>query len=117
MADRREMQPRDWVDSVFFLLIGAILGSVAEGLSLLVTSSFWPVAVIILLVILGALLSEFLIDKLIDRIFPSGVRAVYEPEKKGRRPLILLLSFPLGFVLGVILSKLGLDGTIINFFS
>ena len=132
MADRREMQPDDWIDAAFKVVIGMLLGSIADWLIELATSELWPVAVFVLIIILGILLFEFVIDKLsilfspILYFFDSILKAIIDltthgseqtvniPEKKGRMPLVVFLSFPIGLIIGVILSRLGLDNAIIE---
>jgi uncharacterized membrane protein YfcA len=111
------MEFRDWFDAVFFIVIGALLGSVASNLMQLTSTAFWIMVVISLLIFSGVFLFELVTDKLIDRIFPSGVRAARKPQAQGRRPLILLLSLPAGFVLGILLAKFGFDNTIIELLS
>jgi hypothetical protein len=53
-------------------------------------------------------------DKLLDRLFPIGVRPAPKPQTSGRTPLPRLLSLPAGVVLGVVLARLGLDDTILG---
>jgi hypothetical protein len=108
------MQLGDWINAAISLVIGVLLGSAADGLVQTATTAFWPVAVITPLLFAGAFLVMWVSDKLLDRLFPIGVRPATKPQTSGRAPLPRLLSLPVGVVLGLVLARLGLDDTILG---
>lgn len=114
MSKRRRMQVSDWVNASINLVIGVFLGIATDGLVQLVTTAFWPLAVVIPLLFAGFFVFIWLFDKLVDRIFPSGVRPARKPQARGGIPVPRLLSLPVGVVLGVALARLGLGDPIIG---
>lgn len=108
MSKRRRMQLGDWVNAVINAAIGLFLGLAADGLARLFNSEAWPLAVIIPIVFAGLFLFSLMFDRLVDRVFPSGVRPARKPHADGGTPLLRLLSLPAGFALGVILAQFGL---------
>ena len=115
MSERRKMDVNDWISAVFNLLIGALLGSVTYSLVQLVASGWWLMAVIMVLLGGGLFLFMVLYDKLFDWLFPSWIRPASNPQPRLPKPLLRVLSLPVGFILGLLLAVLGLDGTILNF--
>jgi uncharacterized protein YacL len=102
------------IDATVNVVIGIFLGVAVNGLAQLMSTSFWPVAVIILLLVAILFFFESLIASLVDRIFPSGIRPARKPQKVRRAPLPRRLSLPVGLVLGLILARLGLDGVVLG---
>lgn len=115
MSERRKMDVNDWISAAFNLLIGALLGSVIYGLMQLVVSGWWLMAVIIVLLGGGLFLFMFLCDKLFDRLFLSWIKPARNPRPQMPKPLLRILSLPVGFILGIVLAVLGLDRTILDF--
>jgi len=113
MNERRGMQMGDWVNAAINVVIGVLLGSAADGLIQLATTSFWPLAVVIPLLFAGVFLFSWALDLLTDRLFTIGVRPAPKPKEKGRTPLPRLLSLPAGLILGIALARLGLDNKIL----
>jgi hypothetical protein len=120
MSERRGMEPEDWLSASFNVAAGLFLGLALNGLLQLVVDGFWPLALTVGALSAGAalLLIAFdgLLDKLTDRIFPSGVRPSQSPQKDRRKPIARLLSLPAGILLGVILAQLGLTQAILGMF-
>ena len=114
---RRSMQVGDWANAAVNIVLGVFLGVVIDGLLQLATTAFWPVAVIAPLLFAGVILLERVTDKLIDPIFPSGVRPARKPRAKGRKPLLRLLSLPVGLIVGMALARLGLGDAILGMLS
>ena len=114
MTQRRDMQPGDWFNAVAFLVVGIFLGIAVEGLLRLVHSGAWLLAVAVVLPFVGLLLFENLLNKLFEKIFPTGIRPARNPKPKTRGPLIRLLSFPVGLLAGALLARLGLGTTILS---
>ena len=112
MSERRRMQIGDWINAGFLLAIGVFLGFVVDGVLQLATTSYWPLAIILLLIFAGIFLFESLMDKLFSRIFSIGVRPADKTQAQKRRPLPVLLSLPAGVILGIALARLGLADTI-----
>jgi hypothetical protein len=108
------MQTHDWINAGFLLVFGVFLGFVVDGILQLATTSFWPLAIILLLMVAGIFLFELLMDKLFSRIFPIGVRPANKSPAQGRKPLPVFLSLPAGVILGIALARLGLADTILG---
>ena len=113
MTERRKMGIGDGFNTVINVLIGALLGSAAYGLLQLVASGAWLMAMILVLLGGGLFLFMVLSDKLFDRLFRIGIRPPKNPQPQPPKPLLRVLSLPLGFLVGVVLALLGLDRTIL----
>jgi hypothetical protein len=111
------MKAADWLNAAINAVIGLLLGLVLHGIVQLVTDGAWGMALIVVMLGVAMLLLIYfdgLIGRLLDRIFPSGVRAAATPAKDNRKPLVRRLSLPAGLVLGVILALFGLADTILG---
>lgn len=117
MTERRNMQTGDWFNSAANVAIGVLLGSAAHGLVQLITTGFWPVAMILTLIFGGVILFELVSDKLFNRLFSTGIRPATKPQTSGRKPLPRILSLPTGFIFGVSMVALGLDKTLLGIFA
>ncbi len=117
VGKRRSMHIGDWVNVLVLAILGVLLGVVFDALLGLLTTAFWPVAIIIPLLFLSLLLFSGLLDKMVDCIIPSGIRPARKQQKVIRKPLLIILSFPIGFVLGFILSRIGYSDTILGLIS
>lgn len=96
------------------LAIGLLLGSAAYHLLQLVVSGAW-VMVIILLLLGGTLFGIVVLsDKLMDWIFPSGIRQVGPSQARKAKPLLRVLALPVGLAVGVLLASLGLDTVLLD---
>jgi len=104
----------DWINAAFNVLIGVLLGFVIHGLVQLVASGFWLMALILLLLGGGLFLFMVLFDKLFDRLFTIWIRPASSPQQQRTKPLLRVLSLPLGFVFGVVLAVLDLDGRMLD---
>lgn len=113
MRERRKMGTGDWINAAINVLIGVLLGFVIYGLVQLVASGSWLMAMILVLLGGGLFLFMILQDKLFDRLFSIGIRPARNPQPQLPKPLLRVLSLPLGFILGVVLAFLGLDRTIL----
>lgn len=114
MTQRREMELWDWINTGFLLLIGLLLGIALDYIGQLVAMGFWVIAVILLLLFLAVFLFELLMDKIVNRIFTIAVRQVNEPSERKKKPLMVILSFPSGVLLGVLLARVGLSIAILD---
>jgi len=114
MDERRKMGAGDWMNAAINVVIGVLLGSVVYGLGKLAASGSWMM--VIILVFLGGGLFLFMVlhDKLFDRLFPIGIRPAKIPKPQSPKPLLRVLSLPSGFILGVVLAVLDLDGAILG---
>ncbi|MEH6586176.1 MAG: hypothetical protein V7720_06440 [Halioglobus sp.] len=113
-SERRKMRIGDWFYSTTNVVLGLLAGIMVFGLVQLITTGFWPVAIIIIVGFAGLLLLDDVMDRFVDWLFPSGIRASRIHYKKAKAPVIRLLSFPLGFVSGGILAHLGLGNSLIE---
>ncbi|MDB9743933.1 hypothetical protein OAA91_00230 [Fibrobacterales bacterium] len=103
----------DWFNVVMNVVIGIFLGVTMSA------SGSWFIAVLIPLstAVLFFYMSLFdsLIDSLIDKVFPSGIQKPAHILKKTRKtPLANRISFPLGLVLGIFLTAIGLGDWFIS---
>lgn len=115
MPERRKMAIDDWFNAAINVLIGVLLGSVFYGLLQLAGNGSWLMAIILVLLGGGLFLFMVVSDTLFDRLFPTGIRPAKNPQPRPPKPLLRVLSLPLGFVLGVVLAVMGLDRTILGF--
>lgn len=108
------MEAGDWFHVAVNVLIGLLLGSAAYGLLQLVISGAWLFALI--LVVLGLTLFGIVVlsDKLFDRLFPVWVGPVSKKKRNQPKPLLRLLSLPIGFAVGAVLAGFGLDRIILD---
>jgi membrane protease YdiL (CAAX protease family) len=109
MSERRKMGVGDWMDAAINVVIGVFLGSVIYGLAQLVASGSWLMAMILILLGGGLFLIMVLSDKLLDRLFPTWIRSAKNPQPQSPKPLLRVLSLPLGFMLGVVLALLAVS--------
>ena len=112
-----EMQWGHWLDAAVSIVVGVFLGIAIDGLVLLMTTAFWPLAVIMPLLAAAFFLLDSWFGRLIDKVFPNGIRAARKPKKPGRKPLLLVLSLPVGVVLGVVLARLGIGYQLVDWLS
>ncbi|OYW52000.1 MAG: hypothetical protein B7Z10_11800 [Rhodobacterales bacterium 32-66-7] len=117
MRQRREMTNEDWISAACNVAMGAFLGLAINGLLQIFLSGFWQLAVVIAALCAAAVLVLVLFDgllgRLVDRLFPSGVRSPRVPRLEGRKPLLRLLSVPAGLVAGFGLGQAGLADPIL----
>ena len=113
-SERRKMRVGDWFNSAINVIVGLLIGIASYGLVQLITTGFWSVAIIIIVGFAGFWLLDGIIVRIVDWIFPPGIRAPSKHYKKAKAPVIRLLSFPLGFVSGGILAHLGLGNSLIE---
>lgn len=116
MKKRREMALWDWANAGFLLLIGLLLGVALDSVIDLVAMGYWIMAVILVLAFLAVFVFELLMDKVFDKFFHIGVKRVSEPDEQKYKPLIVLLSFPTGMLLGVLLAGTGWDHAVLSLF-
>lgn len=95
----------NWIDSTVNVAIGFLLGRSAYGLTKLMTTALWPLAIIIPIIFLALWGFENWFSGTVDKLFPSGIKPANRPTRK---PLARRLSLPFGFAIGVIVSWLGL---------
>lgn len=103
------MQISNWFNAAVNVAIGIFVGIVIAQLGRLIALGFWPIAIILLILIAGYLLFEGMFNRLVDKVFPSGIRPARKPTTRRRAPLPRLLSLPVGIILGVALDWLGLS--------
>jgi hypothetical protein len=118
MSERRGMEAEDWLSAGFNVVIGLFLGLAVNGLLELIVDGFWLFALIVAVLGAGAawvlLAFEGVMDRLFERIFPSGIRPSQSPRPERRKPIARLMSMPAGILLGVILAQMGLTQAILG---
>src|SRR6056297_1370174 len=105
VTQRREMRPFDWLNAASLVVMGVLLGFAAYGLFGLIGTSFWPVAVLIVILFGGIFLLQAVLDRLFQWFVPTGIKPAHESIPQQRRPLVVMLSLPVGFVIGVIAEQ------------
>ena len=113
-SERRGMSFGDWCNSAVNLVIGVLLGLTAYGLMQLVTTGAWTLVIVILVGAAGVILLEFGIYRLFAWLLPSGIRAPTSHYPKARAPLIRLLGFPSGFLIGAIFAHFNLGNSLLE---
>ena len=107
------MQPGDWLNAAVNLAIGVLMGIALAYSIQLVSTGYGLMAVVTLVFVGGLLLFERLLDKFIEKVFPSGIRPARKPTKRPA-PLPRRLSLPAGLVLGVVSVQLGWSEAILG---
>jgi hypothetical protein len=107
MSDRRKMQIGDWGNGAAILAVGVFLGLAIYNMIPLVGTSSWPLIIIIPVLVGGVFLFELGFNKLVDWIFPNGIKSAGRSQVKQRKPLALLLSLPTGIIIGVVGAQQG----------
>ena len=116
MGVRRKINLGDWFNSAGLCFVGVYVGLLAHDLSQLVgTALFWPMLIFIVIMWWGMSLSYNVVERVFDRIFPSGIKPAKNLQSKERKPFALLMSLPFGIALGAILAELGLAETLLFF--
>jgi hypothetical protein len=108
------MQPGDWFDAVSKIIIGMCVGIAVSGLARLFAIGYWPVAVAFLIGVAAIFFLDGALDRVFERLLPSGIRPAPKPAARGSKPIVLLASLPVGIVIGVILDQLGLADAILS---
>ena len=114
MNKQPSMQFGDWINAGFNVVLGVLLGVIIDSLAQLLTTVFWPVAVIMLLLFAGLFLIESALDKVFDWFLRGGIRPAPKSQPKKCKPILRLLSLPISLVLGVALARLGLGETLLG---
>ena len=112
------MSSEDWLTAGFNVAIGLFLGLALNGLWQLVANGSWLLAAVALAMGVGAALALFLFEGLAARLtrwlFPGGVLPAPPAAGKARRPVLRLVSLPVGILVGVVLARFGLTETILG---
>lgn len=109
MTNRRRMISGDWTNAALLLAVGFFLGLAGSNMVKLLGTPFWPLVILIPALFGGVVLFDMLLDRVVNRILPSGLKPATQPKTKERKPLALLFSLPAGFLIGLIGATLGLD--------
>ena len=108
MSERRKMQFIDWVMSASFLAIGLFLGlAVGEWLKLDGIAR-WLTLIYIFIPFGFVFLFIIFMHDLWDRIF-FNIKPASSSRYEKAKPLTLLLSLPVGLLVGVIGAEFGLS--------
>jgi hypothetical protein len=110
MGNRRRLGIADWFDAVAFLAVGLCLGLALDGLLELDGATFWVAALAIPITFWGLIAVAGVADRLIEKIFPLGIKPARAPQPKERKPLAVLFSLPAGVIAGMAAARLGLTG-------
>lgn len=117
VGERREMRAYDWFDAAVSVVIGVLLGVVIFHLMQLVTTSFWPIAILIPILFGGVLLLDGVFNRVIEKIFPSGIKPARKSVVQPKAPLPKRLSLPAGIAVGFSLALFGVDGGVLGVFA
>lgn len=108
MRSRRSMRVGDWFNGLSILGIGVLIGVIVDMLFQLSGTAFWISAIGAPLIGGGVIFLGTIIDKLFDKLFPSGFKKPRTSKAKERKPFAILLSLPVGIVIGIIGAQFGL---------
>ena len=114
MKQRRKMEISDWLNALALMVAGIFFGIAADAVVRLITSAGWLLAVIILLPFIALLLFEDILNKAMDRFFPSGIGPAHNLTPKGKSPWPRLLSLPVGVLIGAVLARSGLASALLD---
>lgn len=96
------------------LAIGFFLGLAAYALAGLFLNGAWLLAVGAIVPWVIWLLFYILLERVWERIFPSGAKHARKVAARRGKPLARKLSLPVGLVLGALAAWLGLTDTILG---
>lgn len=113
MRNRRKMRVGDWLNGFTILVVGVFIGLALDNLFQLSGAAFWISAIGTPILIGGVFIFGSFFDKLIDRLFPSGFKKSGHPKIKDRKPFALLLSLPVGIVIGIFSAQFGLGDVLL----
>ena len=108
MRERHKMQLFDWVIAAGLLAVGFYLGLAVGALLQLDGFAFWFTIIYVFIPFGFVFLFIYFMDDLADRIFSGARKPAHLKHTQKRKPLALLLSLPIGLVVGVIGSQVGL---------
>ena len=111
--ERRAMDFGDWVHAAASVVFGFFLGSLVYALAQEATTD-WPFAVFMALVIATLFFFMSIYNKLFDWFVSLVSRSSSDEGDKKRKPLASFISLPAGFVLGIVLARLGLDDAVLR---
>ncbi|VVT00605.1 conserved membrane hypothetical protein [Roseovarius sp. EC-HK134] len=106
MNERRRTRTYDWIHSSINVAIGILIVLVAEGLARLVSTEFWPLALVIPILVACLVLFEKVFNGLIDWEFPKETDSPRKFDSKGDTPIVRHLSLPIGIVVGLLFALL-----------
>lgn len=107
------MNMGDWFNSIAFLAVGIYVGLAVDGILKLDWVIFWIFAIGMPIVFWVFIALSGMIDGLIDRILPGGIKPARNPRPKERKPLLVLFSLPAGVVAGLVGARFGLAGLLL----
>lgn len=102
------MKAGDWFDAMLNFVIAFFLGVAMS------VSDSWFVAVLIPLLAAVYFFYITLFDRLIDKVFPSGIRPAIKSKEVRKAQMVkrysFLLALVLGLVFGIVLAAIGFGG-------
>jgi hypothetical protein len=104
----------DWFNSLVNVVVGLFSGMAAYLLATLIGTGDWIFAMGIIVPFVGLFFFSEALARLIDWLFPSGIRPARIPTPRQRKPLARTLSLPAGFALGVLAAALELTQGILE---
>lgn len=104
----------DWLNSLGNVVVGLFFGMAAHGLGTLLVAGLWVTAILVTVPFVALFFFVGAFDRLIDWLFPSGIRPARTPAKPQRKPLVRTLSLPTGFALGGLAAALELSQGILE---
>ena len=102
MSKRRTMHGGDWFNTAINVVFGFLLGSPVHDLMQLAKADFWLVVLLTPPLFAGFFLCVWVVDSLLDRLFPSGIRPAQKAQRSEGTPLLRLVSLPAALVVGVL---------------
>ena len=109
MSERRKMQGIDWVIGASSVAVGLFLGLAVGEWVKMEGIARWLTIIYIFIPFGFVFLFIFFLDEVTDRVFFTGVKSSAAKREKRRKPLALLLTLPVGLVIGAIGAQFGLS--------
>jgi hypothetical protein len=109
MSDRQKMNSFDWIVAAALLAVGVYLGLALAGLIGLEGVAFWNTVIYVLISFGFVFLFIYYMGDISDRVLNGTKTPASVKRWRRRKPVALLLSLPVGVVIGVVGSRFGLS--------
>jgi len=108
MGDRQKMNLLDWIVAAALLAAGLYLGLALAGLIGLEGAAFWHTVTYVLIPFGFLFILIFYMGEISDRALNGTKKPASVKRWQRRKPVALLISLPVGVVIGVVGSRFGL---------
>lgn len=109
--------PGVWFDAVWRVMLAVFFGYAIGSLARLSSIPLWLAAIIVLLLFYGSVMIEGVVDRLMDRFFPSGIRRAAKPRDRDSVSFMQRLRLPMALLVGICLAWLGVLDALLKLIS